>query len=95
MQVNSFARDRIGLSDTESVNFIFITNAFAVVARPIFGQIADRYLGPINTYGLNGLALAIMAFAWAGVRSRTEMYVYSCVVCIPTLSRTPLPGLQT
>jgi MCP family monocarboxylic acid transporter-like MFS transporter 3 len=50
------------------------------VARPIFGIIADRYLGAINTYGLNSIALGIMAFGWTGVHGRTQMYIYSGVM---------------
>jgi MCP family monocarboxylic acid transporter-like MFS transporter 3 len=79
-EVNSYAKEVIGLSDIESINFVFITNALGVVARPIFGLIADRYLGPINTFGLNSMALGAMAFAWTGVRTRADMYAFSCVM---------------
>lgn len=70
----------LGLSDIESINFVFITNALAVVARPIFGYIADRYLGPINTFGLNSIGLSVMAFGWMGVRRKGDMYAYSCIL---------------
>jgi hypothetical protein len=80
LQINSFARQRIGLTDEESINFVFISSAVAIPARPIFGIIADRYLGPINTYSLNSIALGIMAFGWTGVHTRTDMYVFSCVM---------------
>ncbi|KAI0383112.1 MFS general substrate transporter [Hypomontagnella monticulosa] len=75
--INSYARESIGLSDQESINFVLITSAVAIPARPIFGYIADRYWGPVNTFGLNCLALGLMAFAWIGIRERAGMYAYS------------------
>ncbi|KAI1414685.1 MFS general substrate transporter [Hypoxylon sp. FL1857] len=78
--INSFAKEIIGLSDLESVNFVLITNAVAIPARPIFGYIADRYAGPVNTFGLNCIALGIMAFGWMGVRKQADMYAYSVVM---------------
>ncbi|KAI2469253.1 MFS general substrate transporter [Annulohypoxylon bovei var. microspora] len=78
--INSFARESIGLSTLESINFVLITNAVAIPARPIFGIIADRYVGPVNTFGLNCIALGIMAFGWIGVHTRSDMYAYSVVM---------------
>ncbi|KAI1335526.1 major facilitator superfamily domain-containing protein [Xylariaceae sp. FL0016] len=75
--INSFAREIIGLSDLESVNFLLITNAVAVPARPLFGLFADRYIGPINTLGLTSIALGVTTFGWIRVHERTGMYVYS------------------
>ncbi|OTB08590.1 hypothetical protein M426DRAFT_51561 [Hypoxylon sp. CI-4A] len=74
------SRGLIGLSELESINFVLITNAVAIPARPIFGFIADRYVGPVNTFGLNCLALGVMAFGWIGVRKRADMYAYSVVM---------------
>jgi MFS transporter, MCT family, solute carrier family 16 (monocarboxylic acid transporters), member 3 len=80
LQINSYAREVIGLSEIESINFVLITNAVAIVARPIFGFIADRYTGPINTFAFNALGLAVLAFGWAGVWTRSDMYAYSIVM---------------
>lgn len=68
------------MSDTESINFVLVTSAVAIPARPIFGYLADRYLGPVNTFGLNCLALGIMAFGWIGIRGRAAMYAYSVIM---------------
>ncbi|KAI1393430.1 MFS general substrate transporter [Hypoxylon trugodes] len=78
--INSFARESVGLSDIESVNFILITNTVAIPARPIFGYIADRYVGPVYTFGLNCIALGVMAFGWMGVHRRADMYAYSVIM---------------
>ncbi|KAI5867982.1 MFS general substrate transporter [Durotheca rogersii] len=78
--INSFAREIIGFSDLQSVNFVFVTNAVAIPARPIFGIIADRYLGAVTTFGCNTVALGVMAFSWIGVTSGSAMYAYSVVM---------------
>ncbi|KAI0887365.1 MFS general substrate transporter [Annulohypoxylon maeteangense] len=80
LYINSFARESIGLSNQESINFVLVTNAVAMPARPIFGVIADRYAGPVNTFGINCIALGIMAFGWIGVHTRSDMYAYSVVM---------------
>ncbi|KAI2630996.1 MFS general substrate transporter [Hypoxylon sp. NC1633] len=78
--INSFARESIGLSELESINFVLVTSAVAIPARPIFGFVADRYIGPVNTFGFSCLALGIMAFGWVGVHKRADMYAYSVVM---------------
>ncbi|KAI1106284.1 MFS general substrate transporter [Jackrogersella minutella] len=80
LYINSFARESIGLSDIESINFVLITNAVTIPARPIFGVIADRYVGPVNTFGLNCIASGVMAFGWMGVHKRADMYAFSVVM---------------
>lgn len=49
-------------------------------ARPLLGYVADRYIGPVNTFGLSCIALGIMAFGWMGVHTRADMYAYSVVM---------------
>ncbi|XXH04655.1 hypothetical protein Hte_011073 [Hypoxylon texense] len=78
--INSFAREVIGLSQLESINFVLITNAVAMPARPIFGYLADRYIGAVNTFGLSCIGLGIMAFGWMGVHKRADMYAYSVIM---------------
>ncbi|KAI1484210.1 MFS general substrate transporter [Daldinia eschscholtzii] len=78
--INSFAREILGLGDVKSVEFVLVTNAIAIVARPIFGFLADKFLGPVETFGLNCIALGVMAFGWIGVHERIAMYVYSAFV---------------
>ena len=56
---------------------MLITNGMSVVARPYVGFMADRYLGPINTYGLHMFIFGSMLFAWLGVHSRTGLYVFA------------------
>lgn len=77
MKINAFARQVIGFSATEAVSLLLITNAAGIPLRPIAGHIADRHLGPINTFILATLVLACMEFAWTGVSTRAGMYVFS------------------
>lgn len=77
VQINAFSRQVIGFSSTEAVSLLLITNAAGIPLRPIVGHIADRYLGPINTFVVAILVLASMDFAWAGVNTRAGMYVFS------------------
>ncbi|KAH8774534.1 major facilitator superfamily transporter [Diaporthe sp. PMI_573] len=75
--INAFARRTIGFSATEAVSLLLITNAAGIPLRPIVGHIADRHLGPINTFILALFVLACMDFAWVGVRTRAGMYIFS------------------
>ena len=79
-KINSFARETVGLTQNESINFVLVSQAVAIPARPIFGFVADRYLGPINTYGMSALSLGILAFGWVGVATRRDMYGFSIVM---------------
>lgn len=77
VKINAFARRAIGFSATEAVSLLLITNAAGIPLRPIVGHIADRHLGPINTFILALFVLACMDFAWVGVTNRAGMYVFS------------------
>ncbi|KAF6833204.1 MFS monocarboxylate transporter [Colletotrichum plurivorum] len=48
--INSFARYVIGFSSTSSNNLLLITNAVGIPARPVFGWIADTFVGPVNMF---------------------------------------------
>ncbi|KAI1808445.1 MFS general substrate transporter [Daldinia bambusicola] len=78
--INSFARESLGISDLESINFVLISNAVAMPARPFSGWVADHAIGPVVIYGLNCFALGIAAFGWIGVRQKPHMYAYSALM---------------
>jgi MFS family permease len=52
-------------------------NGLSVPARPITGYLADHVLGPINTFTIATLIQAGMVFAWIGIHSRADMYVFA------------------
>lgn len=55
---------------------LLVTNAMGIPARPIAGQVSDKYLGPINTFIILQTLFATIVFGWTGVRTRTDMYVF-------------------
>lgn len=67
----------MGFSTTESVSLLLITNGLGIPSRPVVGYVADRYLGPINTFMLMTFILGCMEFVWIGVKTRTGMYIFS------------------
>lgn len=52
-------------------------NAVGIPARPIVGYLADAYLGPINTFILSTLSLAIAFFAWIAINTPSTMYAFA------------------
>lgn len=77
MQINSYARNVVGFSTVDAVSLLLITNAMGLPSRPIVGYIADKYLGPINTFAILQAIFAAILFGWTGVTTRTDMYVFS------------------
>jgi predicted MFS family arabinose efflux permease len=53
-------------------------------ARPIVGYVADKYIGPINAFAILQAIFAAILFGWIGVRTRTDMYVFSAFLGIIT-----------
>ncbi|KAF4541595.1 MFS monocarboxylate transporter [Lasiodiplodia theobromae] len=75
--INAYARNVVGFSSTEAVSLLLITNATGIPLRPIVGYIADRFLGPINTFIIAMSFLGCMEFVWISVRTRLGMYIFS------------------
>ncbi|KAI0528424.1 MFS general substrate transporter [Xylaria digitata] len=75
--INSYARDIIGFSTTDSVQLLLIQNGVSILARPIVGYIANYYTGPMNTYIVTVVLLSIITLSWIAVRSSTGLYVYA------------------
>lgn len=76
-KINAYARNVVGFSSTEAVSLLLITNATGIPLRPIVGYIADRFLGPINTFIIAMSFLGCMEFVWISVRTRLGMYIFS------------------
>ncbi|KAL0938176.1 MFS monocarboxylate transporter [Colletotrichum truncatum] len=77
--INSYARDIIGFSSTSSVSLLLITNAVGIPARPIFGWLADTFIGPVNMFFLLVSSVGCLLYGWIGVRDRAAMYAFSAV----------------
>ncbi|KAL6910961.1 major facilitator superfamily domain-containing protein [Trichoderma evansii] len=77
--INSYARNIIGFSNSDSINLLIITNAMGIPMRPIVGYIADRWSGPINLFIAALTAVFAVIYSWTAVTTRTGMYVFSVV----------------
>ncbi|CEJ93308.1 hypothetical protein VHEMI08904 [[Torrubiella] hemipterigena] len=75
--INSFARNVIGFSTTDSVQLLLISNGMSIPARPLIGFVANRHVGAMNTYIVVTVAFGILTLAWMGVRDRVGMYVFT------------------
>ncbi|CAG9953088.1 unnamed protein product [Clonostachys rosea f. rosea IK726] len=78
--INSFASNTLGFEASKSIQFLLISNAASILARPMSGMIADHVFGEVNTWNLVCFLLSGMLFAWIGVRSQPAMYAYSVLM---------------
>ncbi|KAL1889032.1 hypothetical protein Cpir12675_005950 [Ceratocystis pirilliformis] len=75
--ITGYARYVIHLSSKEATTILMIAQAFTIPSRPMSGYIADRWLGPLNTFIMMTLYLALMSYVWLGVKTRIAMYIFS------------------
>ncbi|KAH8908921.1 MFS general substrate transporter [Coniochaeta sp. PMI_546] len=75
--INVYARNVVGFDTVSSVQLLLIMNGMSVPSRPITGFLADYVLGPVNTFTIMTMILAGMVFAWIGIHTRTDMYVFA------------------
>lgn len=75
--LNAYARNVAGFSTTDSVQLLLIMNGLSVPSRPIMGDIADRWVGPINLYAINTVVFGVISLAWMAVKTRAGMYIFS------------------
>lgn len=67
----------VGFDTVSSVQLLLISNAMSIPIRPIIGFLADYVSGPVNTFIVMTMVLAGMLFAWVGIHTRTDMYVFA------------------
>ncbi|TDZ40798.1 Aspyridones efflux protein apdF [Colletotrichum trifolii] len=77
--INSYARDVIGFSSVSSVNLVLVTNAVGIPARPIVGWIADKYVGPVNTFIILVASVSVLLYAWIAIKDTASMYAFSAI----------------
>ncbi|KAJ3529023.1 hypothetical protein NM208_g9944 [Fusarium decemcellulare] len=78
--INSFATAVLDLPPSSSVQFLLISNAASLLARPLSGLIADRHFGEVNTWNMLCVLLSGMIYAWIGIKNRQTMYMYSTLM---------------
>ncbi|KAI1776234.1 MFS general substrate transporter [Hypoxylon cercidicola] len=75
--INTYAISVASFTPTSAVSLLLITNAVGVPTRPIVGYIADAYLGPMNTFALTIVSLAVTFFAWIAIDTPSTMYAFA------------------
>jgi MFS family permease len=74
--VASYARDKLGMPYTESLNLVIIVNGVGLPARVLPGFIADRFIGVLNVQAIALVFNVIMLWTWLSVSSITGYYVW-------------------
>jgi MFS family permease len=69
LQVRSFSRDIIGVSDYTSFSILIIMNGLGLPGRLVPAYLSDRYFGPVNTFIPVSAAAAILLYCWAAIDS--------------------------
>lgn len=77
--IGSFARDRIGVDQTTSIDLLLVMNGVGILGRVVPNSLADRYTGPLNMLIPFSLGTGVVAFAWAGVRDLAGLYAFAAV----------------
>lgn len=75
-KMNVFATDRVDFDSISSAQLLIISAVAGIPTRPLSGIIADRWLGPLNTYLLSGVVLGAVGVSWVGVTTKAAMYVF-------------------
>lgn len=77
--VGSFARNVIGVSETESIYVLLVMNGVGIIGRLIPNLLADWYTGPLNMLLPFSFSTGLLAFCWAGVHSWGGLYAFAAV----------------
>ncbi|KMP02058.1 hypothetical protein CIHG_05408 [Coccidioides immitis H538.4] len=75
--VSSFARAKLGVSQTESITLLMIMNALGTIGRMVPSYLADYFIGPLNTIIPFTFITSMMLFAWIGVKDSPGLYAFS------------------
>jgi len=79
LQINSYATDVVHISDTTSLDLLFIINGLGVFGRVLPAIIADRFLGPLNTYIPLSIIAGILLYYWIAVKSFGGIISFSVI----------------
>ncbi|MCJ1363529.1 hypothetical protein MMC16_002636 [Acarospora aff. strigata] len=77
--IGSFTRDALGASQQTSIKVLMVMNGVGAPGRLIPGFVADRYLGPLNTFLPFVLMASVLLYCWAAVSSVKASYAFAVV----------------
>lgn len=78
-QINSYSTDIVHMSDSTSLELLFIINGRGVLGRVLPAILADRFLGPLNTYIPLAIMAGILLYCWIAVKSIGGIISFSVV----------------
>lgn len=76
--LSSFARDRVGMSETSASNLVMILSGIGIPGRLIPAYGADK-VGLLNMYIPVSLSTVVILYCWIAVKSVAGLYVYAVV----------------
>ena len=79
LQIGSFGRDIIHLSQADSFNLIIIVNGVGFFGRLIPGYVSDRWTGPFNYVIPCAFMTGILLYCWAAITSHDSLLAWAVV----------------
>lgn len=76
LQVRAYAVNVLNGSQDVSFNMLIIINAIGVPGRLVPAYLSDRYFGAVNVFLPTVFAMAICVYAWVGVKTVTQEYIW-------------------
>ncbi len=77
--MGSYARNILGLSETQSINDLLVVNGIGMVGRLVPAYLADRYFGPLNTLIPLALMASLILYYWAAVSSSGGLLAFDII----------------
>ncbi|PYI11078.1 MFS general substrate transporter [Aspergillus sclerotiicarbonarius CBS 121057] len=77
--LGTFARDRIGMSRSSSLDLIMVLNGVGIVGRIVPGMIGDHVTGMLNVLVPFSFAASLLTYCWAAIKTEAGLYVFAVV----------------
>jgi predicted MFS family arabinose efflux permease len=77
--VVSFGRDKLGASQSTSINLLLVLNGVGVPGRVIPNVIAEKVTGPLNLLLLYVVMNVVILYSWVAVKSVAGLWAFAVV----------------
>lgn len=77
--IGTFARNTLGLSQSDSISLLIAMNGVGLPARLIINYVAGKYTGPINILLPFIVITGLLAYCWSAVHSVSGLWVFACI----------------
>ncbi|KAJ4154777.1 hypothetical protein LMH87_000055 [Akanthomyces muscarius] len=72
----AYAVNVLNGSQDDSFNMLIVINAVGIPGRMVPAYLSDRYFGAVNVFLPTVLAMAVCVFAWVGVKTIIDEYIW-------------------